>query len=72
MIREISKMSNLLFGVWVLSIMVAICSFIVTWVTVDVNKDLVAEVVKLKYENKELNWQLDEVGVIKENRCIYD
>lgn len=72
MIREIAKMNNLLFGVWVLSIMVAICSFIVTWVTVNVNNDLVAEVVKLKYENKDLKWQLEEVGVIKENRCIYE
>ena len=64
MIREISRMSNLLFGVWVLSIMVAVCSFIVTWVTLEINEDLVKENLNLRYERQELveiRWKYQEL-----------
>ena len=54
-------MSNLLFGIFILSIQVMVCSLVVTMGTVSINDDLVKEVVIFKNENTELKWKLDQV-----------
>lgn len=59
--KEICNMSNLLFGILVLSIQVMVCSLVVTIGTVSVNDDLVNEIGKLKSENTELKWELSQV-----------
>ena len=59
--KEICNMSNLLFGILVLSIQIMICSLVVTVGTVSFNDDLVKEVIDLKYENTELKWELEQV-----------
>ena len=59
--REICNMSNLLFGIFILSIQVMVCSLVVTIATVAINDDLVKEVKDLKYENTELKWELEQV-----------
>lgn len=59
--KEICNMSNLLFGILVLSIQIMVCSLVVTIGTVSINDDLVKEVIDLKYENTELKWELEQV-----------
>ena len=59
--KEICNMSNLLFGIFILSIQIMVCSLVVTIGTVSVNDDLVNEVGNLKNENTELKWELDQV-----------
>lgn len=66
--KEICNMSNLLFGLLVLSIQIMICSLVVTIGTVSINDDLVKEVIDLKYqntlldgENTQCKYELDQV-----------
>ena len=59
--KEINNMSNLLYGILVISVEIAICSLVVTIMTVSMNDDLTKEVINLKYENTELKWELDQV-----------
>jgi len=70
--KEICNMSNLLFGIFILSIQVMICSLVVTIATVAMNDDLVKEVVILKNENTELKWEIDQVDQMICNNEVKD
>ena len=70
--REICNMSNLLFGIFILSIQIMICSLVVAIGTVSINDDLVKEVIDLKYENTELKWELEQVDQMICNNEVQD
>ena len=70
--KEICNMSNLLFGIFILSIQVMICSLVVTIGTVAMNDDLVKKIVILKNENTELKWELDQVDQMICNNEVQD
>ena len=70
--KEICNMSNLLFGLFISSIQIMICSLVVTIGTVRVNDDLVKEVKDLKYENTELKWELEQIDQMICNNEVQD
>ena len=77
--KEICNMSNLLFGILVLSIQIMICSLVVTIGTVSINNDLVKEVIDLKYQNTLLDgkntqceYELDQVDQMICNNEVQD
>lgn len=70
--KEISNMSNLLFGIFVLVIQIMVCSLAVTITTVSINDDLVNEVGNLKNENTELKWELSQVDQMICNNEVQD